>query len=296
MKKCIAIDFGFGWTKVATKDGTFRFPSWIGMVDDKAGEIRDRVKYDGKEYAIGEDVKYLNKKININGMSDLIAYYPVFIKGILAKLGIEPKDAYIVTGIPPVYKEMKSQIEKIFDNMEIDGLVVSQTTGIFSDVMDDVKGDIILVLDPGYNTFDFLVVTREGGEWRKVRSGTLAGQGVNKAVELFKEKIGHSIIKTQPTNTLTKAFEEGKILIAGSFEDVTSEKESAIDDYIELIKGRLTNELGEDLIATIEEVVLGGGGANFIDPNALGFRNATKPNAPEFSQARGYLKMADCNG
>jgi len=292
VKKIVAIDFGFGFTKVKTEEELFRFPSYIGHFDNKSEELRNRVKFGGQEYVIGEDVVYLSQKLNIAGIKELIENYPIFIKGILEKLSIKAPDAYIITGIPPIYKDQRDKILKIFADLEVEGEVVSQTTGIFADSMRDIKGDVVLVLDPGYNTFDYLVLSRDSDSWRRVRSGTLAGQGVNKAVEFFKEAIDDTKIKNQPTNALLKAFENGKILIGGEYEDVQAAKAQAIDNYIGLISGRLATELGDDLVSNIEETILGGGGANFIDPTKLGFRNAKKPDAPEFAQVRGYFLMA----
>lgn len=168
---------------------------------------------------------------------------------------------------------------------------MSQSVGIFADTMSDIKGETVLIIDGGYNTLDYLALTRNGEDWRKIRSGTLLGQGANKAIEFFKEELSGvaDIIKTMATNTLQKPFEDRRILVGGDFIDASEFAENAVKKYALTIEGRLKAELGE-LSETVEQTVLGGGCANFLK-GYVDLPNIIVPEKPEFSQVRGYYKI-----
>jgi len=291
MKKVGAIDFGFGFTKTKTDTELKRIPTHLGVLDSKSEDLRGVVKYDLVNYVVGDDVKFLQSKINIATIKELVKYYPIFLKWFLESNGYDASTTHFVTGLPPVYKEEKANIEKIFRDFGTTGDVVSQSVGIFADTMSDIKGETVLIIDGGYNTLDYLALTRNGEDWRKIRSGTLLGQGANKAIEFFKEELSGvaDIIKTMATNTLQKPFEDRRILVGGDFIDASEFAENAVKKYALTIEGRLKAELGE-LSETVEQTVLGGGCANFLK-GYVDLPNIIVPEKPEFSQVRGYYKI-----
>lgn len=80
MKKVGAIDFGFGFTKTKTDTELKRIPTHLGVLDSKSEDLRGVVKYDLVNYVVGDDVKFLQSKINIATIKELVKYYPIFLK------------------------------------------------------------------------------------------------------------------------------------------------------------------------------------------------------------------------
>ena len=274
----VAFDLGFGWTKVCSEDGKcFKFPTWLAYYSNDPLSELDTVVVDGREYVVGEDARYETNKIIINSIDDLLNYFPVFKKYALQKLGVD--NAEIITGLPPVYKDRIGILEK-------QGVkVLPQGLGIYLDTRDEVQSDEILILDIGFNTVDYIVIV--GG--KKKRGNTLTKQGVERMIELFRDKLTPELayIKNFSLSRLMTTFEKGYALLEGDKVDLSGFKQKAIEEYNEILRTRIQNEIG-DLINEVEQIVLAGGGAYYL-------KNIRKsgvfiPEKPEFSQARGFLR------
>jgi len=274
----VALDVGFGWTKVATGQGTFKFPTWLAYKSDEAINNLDSVSYDGKEYVVGTDAKYERQKITIAGIDELINYFPVFVKFATQKAGLSnPK---IITGLPPTYRDKFSILEK-------QGItVLPQGLGIYLDTIDMVDADELLVIDIGFNTVDYILVI----DGERKRGNTLVKQGVERMVEIFKSKLPAelSYLKQFNLQRLMDTFEKGYANVEGERVDLSDFKQQAIDEYNEVVRTRLRSEIG-NLLEEVEQVVVAGGGAYYL--NKIRASRVFIPHDPEFSQARGYLKF-----
>ncbi|NPA53868.1 MAG: ParM/StbA family protein [Aquificae bacterium] len=276
----IAFDLGFGWTKVCSEKGEcFKFPSWLAYHSNTAISEVDKVVVDGKEYVVGEDVKLERQKITIASIQELLNYFPVFKKYALEKLGVKEDEVEIITGLPPIYKDKAEILEKQ------GAVVLPQGLGIFLDVADKMSGEELMIIDIGYNTVDYIVAIKG----KRKKGNTIEKLGVERMVELFRNKLPDDlgILKQFSFQRLMDVFEKGYATVAGEKIDLTPFKEKAIEEYNEVLKTRLKDEIG-DLIEEIEEIVVAGGGAYYL-------KNIRKmgvyiPEKPEFSQARGYLK------
>ena len=272
----IGFDLGFGWTKVCTDEGTcFKFPTWLAYHSGGAISEMETVIVDGKEYVVGEDAKYERQKIAITSIDELLNYFPVFRKYVLSKLNVD--DAEIITGLPPVHKDKASMLQK-------QGVqVIPQGVGIWLDVKDKVQTNEMLILDLGFNTVDYILVVNNS----KKKGNTLEKMGVERMVELFRNKLDISILKQFPLQRLMDVFEKGFATIEGERIDLTPIKQKAVDEYNEVLFTRLKDEVG-NLIEEVETIIVAGGGAYYL-------RNLRKagifiPEAPEFAQARGYTR------
>jgi len=300
----VGLDLGFGWCKVCTSEGTravsthfdsneqanalnssengykhtcFKFPSWLAYHTSAAISEMDVVTVDGIEYVVGEDAKYERQKITISDINDLIAYFNVFKKYALQKADIKEDGVQIVTGLPPIHKDKAGKLEK-------QGVIVTpQGFGIYLDVKDKVKSNEMLILDIGFNTVDYILVSNGV----KKKGNTLEKQGVERMVEMFRSQIDISFVKQFPLQRIMEIFEKGYVSLEGEHIDLSHLKKRATDEYNEILKTRLKSEIG-NLLDEIESIVLAGGGAYYI-------KNIRKdvyiPDTPEFSQARGYTKI-----
>jgi len=282
----VAFDLGFGWTKVCTDEGNcFKFPSWVAYHSNTAISEVDRVLVDGKEYVVGEDAKYERQKISIAGIDELINYFPVFKKYALEKLEVDEKSAEIITGLPPVYKEKAEQLEK--QGVE----VLPQGLGIYLDVEDKIVSDEVIIIDIGFNTVDY-ILAKNGV---KKKGHTLENQGVQRMVELFRNKLPSEFgyLKGFSLQRIMDTFEKGYAVIEGEKVDLSQYKDNAVREYNEMLKTRLTEEIG-NLINEVEQIVVAGGGAYYL--NGIRKSGVFIPENPEFSQARGYLKYEEWGG
>jgi hypothetical protein len=237
----------------------------------------DTVTVDGIEYVVGEDAKYERQKITISDINNLISYFNVFKKYALQKAGIKEDGTQIITGLPPIHKDKASKLEK-------QGVVVlPQGVGIYLDAKDKVKSNEMLILDIGFNTVDYILVSNGV----KKKGNTLEKQGVERMVEMFRSQIDISFVKQFPLQRIMEIFEKGYVSLEGEHIDLSHIKKRAIDEYNEILKTRLNSEIG-NLLNEIESIVLAGGGAYYIKDIR---KDVYIPDAPEFSQARGYTKI-----
>lgn len=276
----VAFDLGFGWTKVCTDTGEcFKFPTWLAYHSDTAISEVDRVLVDGKEYVVGEDARLERQKITITSIQELLNYFPVFRKYALEKLGIPENEAEIITGLPPIHKDKTEILERQ------GAIVLPQGLGIYLDVVDKVDSDELLIIDIGFNTVDYIVVING----KRKKGNTIEKQGVERMIELFRNKLPDSfgVLKQFSFQRLMDVFEKGYATVAGERIDLIPYKEKAIEEYNEVLKTRLKEEIG-NLIDEIEQITVAGGGAYYLkDIRKAG---VYVPEKPEFSQARGYLK------
>ncbi len=286
------IDVGFGWTKVVTDDKIFKFPSWLAnYISADISEVAT-VKYGDRMFVVGRDVKYMSQKIEIPTITELVKYFPVFIKYTETLTGKLEK---IVTGVPVKYKDHKEELESIIRDLGINCEVVPQGFGIFMDVKEKLHRKEVLVLDIGYNTFDYLILTKKDDDtgWKKTRGKTIDRLGIIKAVETFRDSLptDFSYAKNYSFSRLLEIFERGTLMFDGEEIDLNNIKQQALAKYGELIISRMKEEMGEDF-TEMDEVIFAGGGANLVKLNIFRCAKTHIPEQPEFSQARGYLKYA----
>jgi hypothetical protein len=274
----VGLDLGFGWCKVYTSEGNYlKFPSWLAYHTSAAISEMDMVTVDGIDYVVGEDAKYERQKITISDINDLISYFSVFKKYALQKAGIKEDGTQIVTGLPPIHKDKAWKLEK-------QGVtVLPQGFGIYLDVKDKVKSSEMLILDIGFNTVDYILVSNG----MKKKGNTLEKQGVERMVEMFRSQIDISFVRQFPLQRIMEIFEKGRVSLEGENIDLSHIKQRAIDEYNEILKTRLKSEIG-NLLNEIESIVLAGGGAYYIRDIR---KDVYIPDIPEFSQARGYTKI-----
>ncbi|MFZ8826631.1 MAG: hypothetical protein ACO2OT_07355, partial [Candidatus Caldipriscus sp.] len=253
-------------------------------------------EYEGAYYVVGEKARFSGKRIEIAGIDELIKYYPLITKYVLEQLGIPPKKAIVITGLPPGYADRGKELTKIFSNMGIKSIIAFQGFGICTDVMDKFPSG--LIIDIGFNTVDYLSYSVEEGRLIKELSGTIPNLGVITAVSIFRDLLPaqKGVLKTKPLSGLVNIFLEGK----WRGEDLSQYKEKALIQWNEIIKARLRQELGI-LYGEKSDLIVAGGGAYLVRPEVFSADDSAPmdiyiPPEPEFSNARGYYKLGVSGG
>lgn len=280
MKK-IGLDLGFGFTKVYTSNNQkLKFPSWIAYASSSAINELDKVKVGDKWFVVGEDAKYENSRITLSSIDDIIKYFPVIKEYIFLKLQVVPGTAKVITGLPPAEKEKAPYLKRFGAE------VIPQGLGIFLDAVYQKKIDgEVLVIDIGQKTVDYLIA-----ENLKKKKGDTIELGVERLIEIFRDKLPVDLkqLKQYSLQRLTTIFEKGFANIRGEYYDLSEYKQKAIEEYNEILKTRLTSEVG-NFINEADYIVIAGGGAYYVKD--IRKFNIYIPPEPEFSQARGYIRV-----
>jgi len=288
----IGLDVGFGHTKVVSDGRKLKFPTWIAFPSRSAISEAEEVKVGSESMVVGEDAKYEPRRVEISSISTLIRYAPYFLKYVINRLGEEPK--MVVSGLPPAHKDKredyKEALRSVLKSGEVE--VILQGMGILKDV-EDKLGEDALIIDVGFNTVDYLLVVRHGEKWRYRKGNTIEEHGVLRAVEAFRENIPDELgyVKNLSLSRLIEVFEKGEITIQGMKKRLPDIKEIAVREFTNALISRLISEIGNALYE-VETIVIAGGGANLIDRNLIEHTNVIIPEEPEFSNARGYHKIA----
>ncbi len=296
MESVIGLDVGFGWVKVTTENTSTKFRTLIAPFSRSGDSDIVPITFAGKEYVVGNDARFFPGIQSIPSITALLENLPILIKAAVAEVGIEnPKEVTIVTGLPPVHKNLKSKTESIAEEVVKKAYVVPQGYGILKDTEDQIN-DSVLIIDVGFNTVDYLLAVRTDNGWKKARSNSLERSGVERAVSIFIERIApeHPSVRKLVLGKRTMLFEKATMSL-GEEIDLSQEKEAAIEEFAREIFQRLDEELDLDtLIKEVDSVVLAGGGA-YLLKDRLNFPGSVKmiiPEEPEFSQSRGYYKAA----
>ena len=287
----LGLDIGFGHTKVVYEGGKFKFPTWLAYHSPSSIDSVEVIEWDGKEYVVGEDVKYEPQRIELPDFKEIIKYFPVFMKYVEKKVGTEIGS--VIVGVPPKYKDLVEDIKKKGEGLGLDIQAIPQGVGIYRDNKDRIDQTLereAFILDIGFNTVDYLIVKED----RKVKGDTIEKFGVMKAVELFKNYLPEelSYLKNFSTSKLMGVFEKGYAVIEGEKIDLNPYKEKAKTSYREMLVNRLKQAVG-DFIYETELVIIAGGGAFLFqngEKETFG-KNVYIPSEPEFSNARGFYRL-----
>lgn len=286
------IDVGFGWTKAVGENGKeIKFPTWIAYHTPAPISELSIVRYGGRDYVVGKDVKYEAQRIEISGIKELVTYFPVFLEHAEALLG--DKLESIVTGVPVIHRSHVEELKRSVEDLGISCEVLPQGVGIFLDVKDELTSDDVFILDMGFNTLDYFILEKGSNGWKKKKGNTIEKLGLVRAVEIFRGSIPDrvSYARNFSFSRLLEVFERGSIWFEGEEVSLKGIRDIALKEYAEMIKTRIGEEVGQNM-GDVHIVVFAGGGANVLKADIFKGTQVVIPDRPEFSQARGYLKFA----
>lgn len=295
----IAIDIGYGDTKVMTEGKIFKFASAIEKKKEAQADYQeadggdDVYDFGGKKYSLGD--KALANAVSTRGFNFLVKYSPLIMYHAIKVAGLDTsKPIHITTGLSIVNWQERDQfidsIRKINVNNEIIEpkiRLMAQGQGIYFDYEGEkTEGDVCIV-DIGYNTFDFLVFT-DGKPRQDLSFATK--KGANEIITELQTKIKKRFQFDASEQVAKKIFINKSIEIYGEQTDLSDEIEDAKRDYAEFVIDELRSQRG-DLLKVAKKVVFSGGGAYFLDDvdSLKKTLNVTFSGKPyEFANVRGY--------
>lgn len=293
----IAIDLGYGDTKVKTSSKEFKFASAVEKRKETQTEFSEKAEQDvyvfnGKRYTVGD--RALTNAVSTRGFNFLVKYSPIVIYHAIKKAGLDTsKPIELVTGLSIVnWAEREDFLEAIKviqvngDSIEFDSITLRpQGRGIFDD-FDGDKSGIVCVSDIGYNTYDFLVY--ENGEPNQELSYATK-KGANEIIIDIQTKIKKRFQIDVSEQTAKDIFMKGEIEIYGEKQSLKDEIEDAKEDYTNFILDEMRSQRS-DLLKTARTVIFSGGGAYFIQDTKIMPKNVAFSKKPyEFANVRGYF-------
>ena len=298
----LATDIGYSTTKYGFKwngvDVFNKFPSGlatISVVNNSIGESNS-VKYNGQNYIVGKDALDLPTVIPTRTEDFLVMHTPLFLTHIISANGLTGVDTVCVSLSLTEYKRKKDRLSNVCTSFKVEDkvynfktLVFAQGLGIWADCGSPKE---CVIVDIGYNTIDVLTV-RNGIPQADFSFGLL-NMGTCNVVS------GISSYINQSYNGLNfSEMELNEILYTGKFKNfgAVENLSSVIADLkVGYSKRTIDSVIMDTRIANVakktDNFIFAGGGAYFIDKDTVSKYGIMIPNEPEYSNVRGYLKLA----
>lgn len=307
MKK-LAIDIGYGHTKVQYGEKIFKFPTAIAISKTQMTENESAIEFEGKKYLVGDDA--LRNAITTRDYAFIYRYSPLLIYKALLILGIQDeKDISINTGLslydiekdaefdsksPNRGVEFKKRISHFFvDQKEFtfsEVKLFAQGQGVWNDFCSEngyLENGYEVVVDIGYRTNDIIVF--KDGKPEKSESAA-DDKGVNVVVGELRKIINKRYDITLTEQEVAQVLKDKSILIYGVEKDLSMTVDDIIENYIDSLFASLKSEFGT-ILKSSRRVIISGGGAHILLGNKDSFPSNVvfrKDGEFEFSNVRGY--------
>lgn len=296
----IAIDIGYGDTKVFLNGKTLKFPSAVSEVRQAQVDLSetktDIYTYNGTQYRVGE--KAITNAIATRGFNFLNKYSPLLVFHALNQAGVDlSQPIEIATGLSILNYHSANDFKEVIENFTINKIhlepsvfLFAQGQGIFLEYPNH-EDSLVGVIDIGYNTLDFLVF-----EDKEPRSDLcFANQGgANRIIVDLQKILTREFRVDFSEQEAKKVFLNKEVKIAGKVVDFKDEIKSMTEKYIDFVLDEFVNKCG-DLMMRSDGVIIGGGGAYFLDQEYIKEMHPNiilAPSPHEFSNVRGYYKDA----
>lgn len=297
----IAIDIGYGDTKVMFNGKCFKFPSAIEQIRQAqaslAGNELDVYSLNGVKFKVGQ--KATINAIATRGFGFLQKYSPLLIRHAFSLANIDlDKPISLATGLSILnYQEAQSFLasiskfiidDKVF---ELDVSLFAQGQGVFIEYPEQKDEKLICIIDIGYNTLDFLAF--EDNEPRNDLCFANQG-GANKIIVDLQKLLSREYKIDFSEQQAKKIFMSKEVQISGQVIDFSDIINEMTTQYADFVMDEFYNKIG-DTIKLADKVIISGGGAYFLDKE---YMQKEYPhifftqNPYEFSNVRGYYKGA----
>ena len=307
----IAIDIGYGQTKIKYKDKIVKFPTAIGLFTDTGMEYGDTNVYDfeGEKYLVGSE-SLLTETFSTMNFDFIYKFAPIIIYHILKKFDLagKPMPLQINTGLALVdwtetnVKNFKERLSKFVvngDEIQLKVNLVPQGVGIYMNYgqngkkVKDEKIDLskmnVAVIDIGFNTINLM--NMKHNKFQKQASKSYPGHGVSSLIKPFKFYLENKF-KTKFTDqeAMEYAINEHMMWNGAKQEDVIEYiKDEKRKFVIKLFRSVLQDEL--PLLGRVDMVLISGGGAYLLENAKLPPHYVIDDEPMEYSNVKGYYLL-----
>lgn len=296
-RNIVAIDVGFGDTKAIDSEGNIlKMPSEFCVYNHTSKEAQTSKNIedmDGNRYLVGSEVaKRRQDAEKLNSVDRLIHYAPLFVTAVSRKISL---NRHLAIGLPLTDikrgSEMKRRLKQFYPDTDI--VVCAQGMGCALDV--GIRDSIIL--DIGYNTIDIYVA--DNGKVIPDECISIEGKGLIWAVErLWKHVIENHKIDDVTYGQVEAAIKgDNHIKKHGKPIDIQKDIDTILESWSRMLLTIIKTGSWARRLDKVEKIVLAGGGAYHVNLRDVGkdmvADRILKPDKPEFSNVRGFLKIAD---
>lgn len=300
-KQKIAIDIGYGDTKVKFNGKCFKFPSAIEQVRQAQVSLSDKEEgvynYNGLQFRVGP--KATRNAIATRGYNFLFKYSPLLIRHALALAGVDTtKSISLATGLSLLnYQEANNFLEQISsfivddEVIKLDCSLFAQGQGIYIEYPQKKENKLICIIDIGYNTLDFLAFDDEEAR----NDLCFANQGgANKIIVDLQKLLSKEYKVDFSEQEAKKVFLSKEVQISGQAIDFSDTINALTNSYADFVMDEFYNKIG-DTIKLADALIISGGGAYFLDKEYLQkqYPHIFFSKEPyEFANVRGYYQGA----
>lgn len=307
MSNKVAIDIGYGFTKVKVAENEFKFPTAVSISKTQMVENTNALLFEGKKYLVGEDG--LRDAITTRDYSFIYKYAPLLIYAALVQAGVDLKsDLNISTGLSLYDLEKAPEFDFKFLNRKeefhhrVNSFVINDTQYNY-DIKLFAQGQGIwhnyclkngfldkgyeVVVDIGYRTNDILIF--KDGVPEKSDSNA-DDKGVNVIVSELRRNLNKKYDITLTEQEVAIILKEKEIEIYGAKKDLSVILTDIVDGYIESLMSSLKSDYGT-LLKAAKRVIISGGGAYILKEYVDAFPQNVVFDADEefeYENVRGY--------
>lgn len=301
----IAIDIGYGHTKVKTDILDCKFPTAIEIVKTQWIET-ENYSFEGKKFYVGDDAT--RNALPTRDYEFLYKYSPLLIIEALKKAKINTDEKITIkTGLSlydisksPVFdkrfsnraEEFTNRISKFYINdkeYNFNIQLFAQGQGVWQDYCNEhgvIEDGYDVVVDIGYRTND-IIVFKDGKADKAVSSAD--NKGINQITTELQTYLNKSYDINFTEQEVGRILKDKFIDISGARKDLTVVIEGIVNAYIETLFDSLKANYGE-ILKIAKRVIISGGGSYIVkEYSEILPANIVFSNEPaEYSNVRGY--------
>ena len=314
----MAADTGYSAVKCAYLDEnkgivTFKFPTAIAefpkLQTGSLGDLKP-VEYQGREYFIGDEAFRFEKYLRPTYTAEFtVLFSPLLMYEAFKKGNIKPASVCLSIALSEYDKEISfydsfkretvtgkkdELMKKYCSSFTVDGKTFNQDIAVLPQGIgiwfDQGSPDDAIIIDIGDRTVDVVCVS-EGHTLGAPFTRGYSDKGAIQIVSLLTEYIKDNYGAELNTTKVKRIFEAGKFKHRGKVVDLTDVIEKLKVPYAERI---LMDILSVPAIRSLYEengnLIIAGGGAYYFPKEIIDAYGIKIPEAPEFSNVRGFLK------
>lgn len=272
MNNKIALDVGFGFTKLKTSTQQLTFPSAVAKVKASMADFEqsNALNFEGANYLVGDAA--VRDAIITRDFSFLYKYTPLILYYALWVANVNTNETiYLSTGLSMMNWKRKDEFtarisDFIINNTRINNININLTPqgkGAYLEFIDknpEFKNKLIMVVDIGTYTLDVIIF--ENG--KALVSESFANSfGTNKVITELQKQINKDYSASLNEAEINNLLQTKQLRIEGDVKDLSILVNDELDHYYDLVSNQITGHNSE-LFNRADAILVTGGGAKLL--------------------------------
>ena len=292
----IAVDIGFGSTKVVHNNSYLKFPSAISKLKSSQADIdhAEVLEFNGSKYVVGDNA--VRNALTTKDYYFLEKYSPLLLYKAFELSKIDTtKNITLATGLSLMHWSKRTEFAEMLTDfivnkarVNVSVKLIPQGKGIYLDYIAEhhhLLQELVLVVDIGYNTLD--VIPFEHGK-ALASEAWASPQGVNLMVDEIRKRLSNEYNFSFTEARVNNIMQKKLITIDGEDRDISLLINEEQENYHEIIINELITR-NPDVFRSAKAIIMAGGGAYYFEDNVA--KNIVHTLTPyEYSNVRGYYR------